>query len=69
MVSLQKSSVVFSPNVSGDVRNAITNVLGMPEVASQGKYLGLPTIVGGSKSTNSLLERVKLKTARPVNEL
>ncbi|GAA0153793.1 hypothetical protein LIER_11950 [Lithospermum erythrorhizon] len=62
-VSIQKSSVVFSPNVQKTNRDAITNILGMPEVATHGKYLGLPTIIGGSKKAifTSPVERVKLR--------
>ncbi|GAA0158249.1 hypothetical protein LIER_43437 [Lithospermum erythrorhizon] len=60
-VSVQKSSIVFSPNVQQTNRDAITNILGMSEVATHEKYLGLPTIIGGSKKAifTSLVEREK----------
>ncbi|GAA0175889.1 hypothetical protein LIER_28983 [Lithospermum erythrorhizon] len=62
-VSVQKSSVGFSPDVIQTKRDTITNILGMSEVATHGKYLGLPTTVGDSKKVvfTSLIERVKLK--------
>ncbi|GAA0142335.1 hypothetical protein LIER_03258 [Lithospermum erythrorhizon] len=52
---------VFNPNVQQTNRDAITNILGMSEVATREKYLGLLTIIGGSKKAifTSLVERVK----------
>ncbi|GAA0166159.1 hypothetical protein LIER_40130 [Lithospermum erythrorhizon] len=41
-VTVHKSSVVFSPNVQQNVRDNITNILGMPEVPISGKVSGSP---------------------------
>ncbi|GAA0186340.1 hypothetical protein LIER_33628 [Lithospermum erythrorhizon] len=63
LINPQKSTVQFSPNVSGELRAAITDILGIPEVATHGKYLGLPTPLGTSKEeiSSSILNRVKAK--------
>ncbi|GAA0163406.1 hypothetical protein LIER_39590 [Lithospermum erythrorhizon] len=63
LINPQKSAVQFSPNVSGELRAAITDILGMPEVATHGKYLELPTSLGASKEeiSSSILNRVKAK--------
>ncbi|GAA0164709.1 hypothetical protein LIER_39842 [Lithospermum erythrorhizon] len=39
LINPQKSAVQFSPNVSRELRAAITDILGMPEVATREKYL------------------------------
>ncbi|GAA0141935.1 hypothetical protein LIER_42692 [Lithospermum erythrorhizon] len=49
LVSIQKSTVTFSPNVGKGTREAISSILGMKEVASYGTYLGLPSTIGSSK--------------------
>ncbi|GAA0148725.1 hypothetical protein LIER_08089 [Lithospermum erythrorhizon] len=53
----------FCPNVSEDLKVAIIGILGMPEVTTHGKYLGLPTSLGTSKKDfySSLITRVKVK--------
>ncbi|GAA0145101.1 hypothetical protein LIER_05367 [Lithospermum erythrorhizon] len=49
LVRLQKSAVLFSPNVRKETKEAISRILGMPEITSHGSYLGLPSTIGTSK--------------------
>ncbi|KAM0963186.1 hypothetical protein ACFX2A_022689 [Malus domestica] len=58
-VSMQKSSVSFGVNTSGELRNELVNILGMLQVQDPRKYLGIPTVWGGSK--NEALAFVKDK--------
>ncbi|KAM1067024.1 hypothetical protein FF1_022337 [Malus domestica] len=58
-VSMQKSSVSFGANTSGELRNELVNILGMLQVQDPRKYLGIPTVWGGSK--NEALAFVKDK--------
>ncbi|GAA0151857.1 hypothetical protein LIER_10484 [Lithospermum erythrorhizon] len=60
-VSVQKSAVMFSPNVGSVTWGAISNILGMREVTTHGTYLGLPSSIGSSKKDvfSSLIGRVK----------
>ncbi|GAA0147455.1 hypothetical protein LIER_07147 [Lithospermum erythrorhizon] len=49
-VSTHKSTILFSPNMEGDTRAAISSILGMPVVESHSKYppiLALPRMVAG----------------------
>lgn len=48
-INLDKSGIVFSPNTKPDIIHSITNLLGIPQVVSHDKYLGLPTVVGRNK--------------------
>ncbi|KAH1137471.1 hypothetical protein GYH30_027460 [Glycine max] len=50
-INLQKSNVIFSRNVQQLDRGEILEVLGVQEGNSNGKYLGLPAIIGRSKTT------------------
>ncbi|GAA0142021.1 hypothetical protein LIER_35499 [Lithospermum erythrorhizon] len=63
LVSVQKSAIQFSPNVDEGTREAISRILGMPEITSHGTYLGLPTTIGASKKAifNSIIDRAKVK--------
>ncbi|GAA0168313.1 hypothetical protein LIER_23060 [Lithospermum erythrorhizon] len=65
LVNVQKSTIMFSPNVSGPTREAISAMLDMTEVNSHGKYLGLPTTIGSFKKEvfNTIVDRVKAKVA------
>ncbi|RZB86452.1 hypothetical protein D0Y65_026486 [Glycine soja] len=47
-INLQKSNVIFSRNVQQLDRGEILEVLGVQEGNSNGKYLGLPAIIGRS---------------------
>ncbi|XP_024196346.1 uncharacterized mitochondrial protein AtMg01250-like [Rosa chinensis] len=49
-VNLQKSNVVFSGSVLPHLRDAMAQVLGVQVVDKHNKYLGIPTLVGRSKS-------------------
>ncbi|GAA0153913.1 hypothetical protein LIER_12039 [Lithospermum erythrorhizon] len=49
LVNIQKYTILFSPNVPAHTRNEIAGVLGMPQVDTQDKYLGLPSSIGSSK--------------------
>ncbi|GAA0158169.1 hypothetical protein LIER_15265 [Lithospermum erythrorhizon] len=61
LVSVQKSVVMFSPNVGTDTRVAIFNILGMKEVITHGTYQGIPSSIGSSKKEifSSLIGRLK----------
>ncbi|GAA0157557.1 hypothetical protein LIER_38476 [Lithospermum erythrorhizon] len=63
LVSPQKSTIVFSPNVEEHTRREIYTILGMLVVDNHGKYLGLPSTIGTSKKEvfNSIVNRVKTK--------
>ncbi|XP_061998976.1 uncharacterized protein LOC133716286 [Rosa rugosa] len=51
LVNFAKSSVVFSKNVSEEVKEEISGTLGVEVVASHERYLGLPTYVGRKKTS------------------
>ncbi|XP_061999168.1 uncharacterized protein LOC133716477 [Rosa rugosa] len=51
LVNFDKSSVVFSKNVSDYMKEEISSLLGVEEVESHEKYLGLPTYVGRKKTS------------------
>ncbi|GAA0169726.1 hypothetical protein LIER_24143 [Lithospermum erythrorhizon] len=63
LVNAQKSTLLFSPNVSGTTRATILEILGMTEVNSHGKYLGLSTTIGSSKKEvfSNIIDRVEAK--------
>ncbi|XP_024178720.1 uncharacterized protein LOC112184715 [Rosa chinensis] len=63
MINLQKSSVVFSGNVSRQVINQLSSILGVTCVKEHGLYLGLPIHVGRNKTTifSYLKERLSKK--------
>ncbi|GAA0185725.1 hypothetical protein LIER_33013 [Lithospermum erythrorhizon] len=63
LVNVHKSTILFSPNVPVQTRNEISRVLGMPQVSTHGKYLGLPTSIGSFKKEvfHSIVDRVKTK--------
>ncbi|XP_019241762.1 PREDICTED: uncharacterized protein LOC109221769, partial [Nicotiana attenuata] len=44
-VNLQKSDLYFSRNTSEDMKITVKHALGVKEIATLGKYLGLPSIV------------------------
>ncbi|GAA0159066.1 hypothetical protein LIER_15938 [Lithospermum erythrorhizon] len=62
-VNVQRSTIIFSPNVDAQTRVMITGILGMPEVPTHNKYLGLPTSIGASKKEvfKSVLDRIRTK--------
>ncbi|GAA0145185.1 hypothetical protein LIER_05437 [Lithospermum erythrorhizon] len=64
-VNVQKSTLLFSPNVSGTTRTTISEMMGLTEVNSYKKHLGLPTTIGSSKKEvfSTIVDRVKAKVA------
>ena len=59
-INLDKSAIVFSSNTSPEVRHRITSYLGIKEVMAHDKYLGLPIVIGRSKSAvfSSIKDRI-----------
>ncbi|KAL6190132.1 hypothetical protein ACLB2K_036531 [Fragaria x ananassa] len=49
-VSFDKSSIVFSKEVMVDVQQSLAAILGVKITQKHEKYLGLPTVVGRSKT-------------------
>ncbi|KAM6543638.1 hypothetical protein CsatB_008085 [Cannabis sativa] len=49
-VNATKSSIFFSPNSDGVVKNQICSTLGTPEATEGSFYLGLPNIIGRKKT-------------------
>lgn len=50
-VNLQKSGVYYSANVHQRKQLKLSNILGVTNDLSHGKYLGLPSLVGRSKKS------------------
>ena len=44
LVNIEKSSIIFSENVSGDVKGIIKKVLGVKAARNPGTYLGIPSL-------------------------
>jgi hypothetical protein len=65
LISVDKSSVFFSPNTQVDVQVQICNTLNINTEAISEKYLGLPAIVGADRSdcflhfVERVLQRIK----------
>ncbi|XP_071923131.1 uncharacterized protein [Coffea arabica] len=49
LINLDKSSVIFSPNLERELKMEICQALGNIQLATQGKYLGLPMVITSSK--------------------
>ena len=49
LINLDKSSILFSKNVSPVVKQEICQIMGNMQQVSQGKYLGLPMVVTRTK--------------------
>ncbi|XP_027166037.1 uncharacterized protein LOC113766004 [Coffea eugenioides] len=49
LINLEKSSVIFSTNLEQEAKVEVCQALGNIQKANQGKYLGLPMVVTGSK--------------------
>lgn len=62
VVNLQKSSVVYSKNVKEDMRQHLTEVLGVQQAEAHDRYLGLPTFVGRNKTQTFAFLKQKLAT-------
>lgn len=50
-LNLQKSDIYFSPNVDPMVAEQFEQIMGIPSVSAYSKYLGLPAMVGRSKTS------------------
>ena len=59
-INSNKTTLFFSQNVLGSVKESIKNLLGVLEIKEYEKYLGLPTMVGRNKkaSLNYIKDRV-----------
>ncbi|XP_024171861.1 uncharacterized protein LOC112177844 [Rosa chinensis] len=51
LVNFDKSSVVFSKNISSFMQEEVSSLMGVEVVASHERYLGLPTYVGRKKTS------------------
>lgn len=62
-VNFQKSGIFFSANVRLDKQVELSNILGVFNDLSTGRYLGLPSLIGRSKKTvfNFIKDRVAKK--------
>ncbi|WJX25744.1 hypothetical protein P8452_14757 [Trifolium repens] len=49
-ISLPKSEVYYSRNVSGALKQSITTILGVHAILGTGKYLGLPSMIGRNRT-------------------
>lgn len=49
-INFQKSSITFSSSVNEDTRSLVCDFLQVQETSNNGKYLGLPSLVGRNKS-------------------
>lgn len=50
-INIDKSSIFFSHNTPQETKNEVLEFLGLMHGSCHSKYLGLPTIIGKSKST------------------
>ena len=60
-----KSSIFFSKNMREEVRQQILQVMGGMKQVKKSQYLGLPMVIGRSKST--VFKYIKEKIARKLN--
>ncbi|GLT63291.1 hypothetical protein SLA2020_358650 [Shorea laevis] len=66
LINLQKSAVSFTRNAQPQIRECVSNILGMVEVEHQGRYLGFPSHVDRSRTTT--FSSLKSKFWARVNE-
>ncbi|KAL8149069.1 hypothetical protein AgCh_006173 [Apium graveolens] len=57
-INFDKSSVIFSPNTSNDLKGKILEVLKIPESSEKGKYLGIPAVFAGRWNISKLRDHV-----------
>jgi hypothetical protein len=50
-ISLPKSEIFYSRNVSDALKNSITNILAVRAVFGTGKYLGMSSMIGRDRTT------------------
>lgn len=62
-VNVSKSLILFSSNVSNEIKKTVCQTLQMTEADENYKYLGLPNLVGRNKSSvlGFLKEKVRNK--------
>ena len=65
-INTEKSSVTFSHNTSLETRNEVLGILGPMQDPRQGKYLGLPSVIG--KSKNQVFAKIKEKVGKKLSE-
>lgn len=65
-INLEKSEISFSKGLGSNIRGNIRTLLGMEEVLTHDKYLGLPTIFDRSKkiSFTGIRDRIWKKPPR-----
>ena len=51
-INKQKTSLFFSKSTKADVKEEIKNMLGVNEIRSYERYLGLPSLVGRGKKAS-----------------
>jgi hypothetical protein len=64
-ISLPKSEIFSSRNVSAPLRNKLVTILGVQVVLGTGKYLGLPSMIGRNK--NSTFAYIKDRVWQKIN--
>jgi hypothetical protein len=62
-INLDKSKVLFSPNVSHDLRSSLCGIIGISSTLDMGRYLGFPLKSNGRNSSdfNFVVEKVQAK--------
>ena len=61
-VNADKSVVNFSHNTTPEARSEVLEILGPMQDTRQGKYLGLPSVIG--KSKNQVFAKIKERVGR-----
>ena len=64
-INVDKSSVTFSHNTPVETREEVLGVLGPMQELRQGKYLGLPSVIG--KSKNQVFAEIKEKVGKKIS--
>lgn len=64
-ISLPKSEIFCSRNVSEPLRNNLATILGVQTVLGTGKYLGLPSMIG--RNRNSTFAYIKDRVWHKIN--
>ena len=64
-INMDKSSVTFSHNTPVETRREVLEILGPMDELRQGKYLGLPSVIG--KSKNQVFAEIKEKVGKKLS--
>ena len=64
-INMDKSSVTFSQNTPVETRRKVLEMLGPMDELRQGKYLGLPSVIG--KSKNQVFAEIKEKVGKKLS--